>query len=381
VFVFNWCGVRLLRWKSCLLNTNFISVSETKNPTSAPLGYKILYRYATALLQAAGCTEPIAHCVATVLIEGDLLGHDTHGLAQLPAYLGELEKGLMIGAGEITKTVRRPAVAHWHAHRLPGPYVVTQAIEWAKASSQEYGVGTVAIEHSHHIACLAAYLEAPARAGFLVEVFTSDPGAASVAPFGGTTAVMTPNPLAIGIPTNRYPPILIDVSASITTNAMTNRLAANNQRGAGQWWADHLGQPSDDPKVTQTSPPGTLLPLGGVDAGHKGFALGLMVEALTAGLSGFGRASDNIPSWGAAVLVRVTDPTAFGELKAFTRQTDGVVEQCLNNPPRDAQYPVRLPGHRGLERKNTQLQLGITLHPTILPKLKPWADKFEIQAL
>jgi LDH2 family malate/lactate/ureidoglycolate dehydrogenase len=371
----------LLRWKSRLLKTIANSVSETLKTSSDSIAYQVLFSYATTLLQAAGCTVPIAHCVATVLIEGDLLGHDTHGLAQLPAYLSELEKGLMIGAGEITKTVRRPAVAHWHAQRLPGPYVVTQAIDWAKERAIEYGVGSVAIEHSHHIACLAAYLEAPARAGFLVEVFTSDPGAASVAPFGGTTAVMTPNPLAIGIPTNRYPPILIDVSASITTNAMTNRLAANNQRGAGQWWADHLGQPSDDPKVTQTSPPGTLLPLGGVDAGHKGFALGLMVEALTAGLSGFGRTSEDIPSWGAAVLVRVTDPTAFGELKAFTRQTDGLVEQCLNNLPKDAQNPVRIPGHRGLVRKRAQLQSGITLHPTILPKLKPWADKFEIPAL
>jgi LDH2 family malate/lactate/ureidoglycolate dehydrogenase len=349
--------------------------------TLDPIAFKFLYRYACALLQAVGCSEPIAQTVASVLLEGDLLGHDTHGLAQLPAYLSELEKGLMKGDGEITKTVRRPAVAHWNAHRLPGPYVVTEAIAWAQMRAQEFGVGTVAIEHSHHIACLAAYLEQPARAGFLVEVYTSDPGAASVAPFGGTMAFITPNPLAVGIPTYRYPPILIDISSSITTNAMTNRLAANDQLGAGRWWADQFGQPSDDPKVTQTTPPGTLLPLGGVDAGHKGFALGLMVEAFTSGLSGFGRTSYDIPAWGAAVLVRVTDPSAFGDLKAFTRQTDGLVEQCLNNPPRDASQPVRLPGHRGLEYKREQLQQGVKLHPSILPKLKPWADKFDIQAL
>ncbi len=340
-----------------------------------------LHRYAVALLQAAGCTEVIANTVATVLLEADLLGHDTHGLAQLPAYLDELEKGLMLGDGEIIKTNRRPAVAHWNAQRLPGPYVVTQAIAWAQQAARDFGIGSVAIEHSHHIACLAAYLEVPARAGFLVEVFTSDPGAASVAPFGGTSAVMTPNPMAIGIPTKQFPPILIDISASITTNAMTNRMAANDLRAPGLWWADHTGAPSDDPKVTQTKPPGTLLPLGGVDAGHKGFGLGLMVEALTSGLSGFGRASYDIPKWGAAVLVRVTDPSAFGELKKFTRQTDGLIEQCLNSEPRDPMQPVRIPGHRGLQRKREQLQQGVKLHESILPRLLPWAAKFEIEPI
>ncbi len=344
-----------------------------------------LIQYASQLLKAAGCTDEIATCVAAVLVEADLLGHDTHGLAQLPAYLDELEKGLMQGKGEILKTVNRPAVAHWNAKRLPGPYVVTQAIAWATERAKEFGSGCVAIEQSHHIACLAAYLEAPAKAGYLVEVFTSDPGAASVAPFGGTKAVITPNPMAIGIPTRRYPPILIDVSASITTNAMTNRLAAANQTAPGLWWADQHGQPSADPKVTQTSPPGTLLPLGGVDAGHKGYGLGLMVEAFTAGLSGFGRASQTIPKWGAAVMVRVTDPRAFSGptegLSAFTEQTDFLVDQCLTNPARDPNHPVRLPGQRGLERKHEQLQQGVKLHPSILPKLKPWAEKFQIQAL
>jgi LDH2 family malate/lactate/ureidoglycolate dehydrogenase len=372
VFVFNRRSVRLLGWKGGLLKVLQYPVSN-------------LIQYASQLLRAAGCSDEIADCVASVLVEADLLGHDTHGLAQLPAYLDELEKGLMQGKGEIVKIVKRPAVAHWNAKRLPGPYVVTQAITWATERAKEFGTGCVAIEHSHHIACLAAYLEAPAKAGYLIEVFTSDPGAASVAPFGGTKAVMTPNPMAIGIPTNRFPPILIDVSASITTNAMTNRMAAANQSAPGLWWADQSGQPSADPKVTQTSPPGTLLPLGGVDAGHKGYGLGLMVEAFTAGLSGFGRADQTIPKWGAAVMVRVTDPRAFASssdgLNAFTKQTDFLVEQCLSNPARESNNPVRLPGQRGLERKQEQLQRGVKLHASILPRLKPWAEKFKIQTL
>jgi 3-oxoacyl-[acyl-carrier protein] reductase len=48
---------------------------------------------------AAGLDEPLARDVADVLVEGDLLGHDTHGLALLAAYLAELEAGRMARQG------------------------------------------------------------------------------------------------------------------------------------------------------------------------------------------------------------------------------------------------------------------------------------------
>jgi L-lactate dehydrogenase len=55
----------------------------------------------------------------------------------------------------------------------------------------------------------------------IVMIASSDPSDASVAPFGGLKAVFTPDPIAVGIPTDGEP-ILIDMSASITTNGMTS---------------------------------------------------------------------------------------------------------------------------------------------------------------
>ncbi|HRO61634.1 MAG TPA: Ldh family oxidoreductase, partial [Burkholderiaceae bacterium] len=49
-----------------------------------------LTAFAEALLTAAGLEADKARDVAEVLVEGDLLGHDTHGLGLLPGYLGEL---------------------------------------------------------------------------------------------------------------------------------------------------------------------------------------------------------------------------------------------------------------------------------------------------
>jgi L-lactate dehydrogenase len=75
-----------------------------------------------------------------------------------------------------------------------------------------------------------------------------------VAPFGGLRAVFTPDPIAVGIPTERDP-ILIDLSSSITTNAMTQRLRRKGERFPGTWAIDAEGRPSDDPAVVAADPP------------------------------------------------------------------------------------------------------------------------------
>src|SRR3546814_18826548 len=121
------------------------------------------------------------------------------------------------------------------------------------------------------------------------DVCSSDlPSVASVAPFGGTRSVYTPDPVAVGIPTSGDP-ILVDISASITTNGLTGRLHGEGRRLDHAWVIDADGNPSTDPAVLFTDPPGTILPTGGLDHGHKGYGLALTVEALTPALAGHGR--------------------------------------------------------------------------------------------
>ncbi len=331
-----------------------------------------LVALAERLLAASGVSATIARDVAQVLVEGDLLGHDTHGLNLLAGYLRELAEGRMRADGEPAIVAERASVATWDGRRLAGPHLVRRALEWAAPRARAHGAATVAIRHSHHIACLAAYLEAPARDGLLVLIASSNPAVASVAPFGGTQAVFTPDPVAIGIPTSADP-ILIDVSASITTNGMSARLARAGERGPHPWWLDAAGGPTDDPAVLFATPPGTILPLGGLDAGHKGYGLALTIEALTSGLSGWGRA-DGPTGEGAAVWVQVYDPQAFGGAGAFVRESDWVVSACRGSAPRDPGTPVRMPGERGLARKRAQLRDGVALHAGIVPALAPLAQ-------
>jgi L-lactate dehydrogenase len=335
-----------------------------------------LVGFAHALLAKAGMRDDMARDVAEILVDGDLMGHTTHGLAQLAGYLGELDKGAMRKDGAPIVVTSRPATQAWDGQRLPGPWLVLRALDAAATMAASQGSGTVSIRRSHHIACLAAYLKRATDRGLVMLLACSDPSGASVAPFGAVSPVFTPNPIAAGIPTGGDP-ILLDISASYTTNGLTARAHKAGEKLPHAWMQDARGQPTNDPAVLFSEPKGTLLPLGGLEAGHKGFALALLIEALTGGLAGHGRA-DPSEGWGATVFVQVLDPAAFGGRDALLRQTNWIADTCHRATPRPGGPPVRLPGERGLALMRKQREEGIALHPAIMPSLAPWAERYGV---
>lgn len=335
-----------------------------------------LVAFGAGLLARLGVDAEKARVVAEVLVEGDLLGHTTHGLALLPQYLGELEKGTMAKTGAPRVIADFPAAVTWDGGRLPGPWLTVKAIEVAMERARVNGTCTVVIRRSHHIACLAAYLKRVTDRGQMVVLTCSDPNASSVAPHGGRADVFTPNPIAAAWPT-AGDPVIFDMSASITTNALTKRLQTEKKPFPGKWALTPEGEPTDDPNVMYADPVGTLLPTGGVDHGHKGYALALLVEALTGALAGHGRA-DPKEGWGATVCVQVYEPKLFAGEEAFRRQAEGVAAKCRATPPRAGFERVRLPGEAGLRKREEQLAKGVALYPSILPALRPWAEKLGV---
>jgi LDH2 family malate/lactate/ureidoglycolate dehydrogenase len=336
-----------------------------------------LILYIEALFLAAGMDADKSAIVAQLLVEADLMGHTTHGIAQAPAYLSGLENGLMLGTGDPIVVSDRGATITWDGQRISGVWLTAMAIDLAVDRAKKYGTATMAIRRSGHIACLATFLTRATEKGCMIELASSDPSIVSVAPYGGTKPAFTPNPIAIGIPTNKNP-ILIDISASITTNGLTGRLFSEGKKLPGDWVQDKSGRATNDPAVLFTEPPGTILPIGGKEYGHKGFGLALMIEALTQGLSGLGRA-DPPEGWGAAVYLKVTDPSAFGGMDEFTRQTSWLAESCRNNPPAEGVDNVRLPGDNAILNKAEAIANGLELYPGLLDGLKTFSENYNIR--
>ncbi len=332
--------------------------------------------YARALLEAAGLETEKAQTVADVLVEGDLMGHTTHGLQLLEPYLTDIEKGGMTKSGKPGVVADFPAAVTWDGRRLPGPWLVVKALELAANRARLQGTCTVVIRRCHHTACLAVYVKAIAEQGLMALLTCSDPTCGGVTPHGGRKSLYTPDPLAAAWPTDGDP-VIMDISMSIGTNGMTKRLFAEGGRFPGLWAVDGNGKPTDNPADLYGDNPGALLPMGGLDHGHKGYAMGLMIEALTSGLAGVGRA-DPPEGWTANVFVQVIDPALFGSREDFKRQTTWLANACRATPTRPGFERVRMPGETGLRKRAEQLKTGVKLYPGIMEALAPWARKYAV---
>ena len=320
-----------------------------------------------------------AGTVAELLVEADMLGHDTHGLELLGSYLEELESGAMTPAGEPEVLSDRGAALVWDGGWLPGIWLTASAVDRACERARRHGLAAVAVRRSHHIGCLQAYLGRATAGGQVAMIACSDPSSRSVAPHGGVSAVFTPDPLAVGLPTGGDP-ILIDMSTSITTNALSERLHAAGRRFPGAWVQDREGRPGDDPAVLFAEPGGTILPTGGRDHGHKGYGLALMVEALTQGLSGYGRA-EAPDIWGASVFVQVFEPEAFAGIAPFLRQSGWIAAACRGAEPAPGVAAVRLPGQSALERRRQALARGVPVADAVRDEVDAWASKLGVDPL
>jgi LDH2 family malate/lactate/ureidoglycolate dehydrogenase len=336
-----------------------------------------LVAFACALLIAAGMDTDKARSVARLLVLTDAMGRRTHGLAMATLYLADMHKGGMqlSGAPQVIKDNGISAV--WDGNYLPGLWLVERALEAAMPRAAQHGMAAIAIRRSHHIGCLAALVKQAADRGFVAQIANSEPSAQRVAPYGGTEALFTPNPFAVGYPGSEHP-VLVDICASITTTSMTRQKHAAGEQFEHPWLLDAQGTPTRDPAVLEhTVPRGSLQLMGGQEYGHKGFGLSLMVEALSQGLSGHGR-KDAPKRWGGNVFVQVIDPDLFAGREAFAEQMDYLAQRCRSNRPIRADQPVRLPGDQAARGVAAAQEQGISYDTNTWSAISQWAQRLGV---
>lgn len=347
------------------------------NTPSKRFDYDELLSFVQHLFKQVGADDELADIVSKTLIEGDLLGHSTHGVNLVGGYLSSILDGHAQVDTRLFKTLSSSgASALFDGNYVLGPYCVTKALEFATRAALEQGIGIAVVRRSHHIGCLAAYLKVITDKGLMPFIYSSDPSVASVSAHGGIDPMFTPNPIAVGIPTEDAP-ILIDVSMSTLTNAFVAKTRSLGEKLPHPALMSNEGKTTDDPEAFFATPPGSILPLGGLEFGHKGFALGLMVEAMTSALGGHGR-KDAPTAWGASVCVMAINPELFAGLDAFKQETSFLADKVLHSKPVEAARPVRLPGASGLSRREDNLRNGVVLPEFVIAQLSKAAEKLNV---
>jgi LDH2 family malate/lactate/ureidoglycolate dehydrogenase len=293
--------------------------------------------FATALFRAAGATEVPSRVVARHLVESDCRGVPSHGLLRVTQYLAEIETGEIDPAALPTRERASGARVWLDGNRCFGPVAGSAAVDEAVAVTAVAGMGVVTVRHTGHAGRIGDYVERAAHSGLVAVAYCSGPRSGHrVAPFGATEGRLSTNPIAFAFPTPSEP-IVADFSTSAVPEGVVRRLHELGlpvPEGALQ---DPAGRPTTDAGVLYATPPGTILPLGGSGFGHKGFALGLLVEVLATLLAG-----DETPDAGryGNNLALIT----IGVDAGFRARAGRLANYVRSAAPADPARPVLMPG-------------------------------------
>ena len=296
-----------------------------------------LVDFSACLLEAAGSSLPNARAVAEHLVDSDLRGVRSHGLMRVAQYVDELERGEVDGWATPTVSHRAAAYVELDGRRCFGHVAAACAVNEAAAAAAEFGIGLATTTRAGHAGRLGSYTEALTERGCLAIAFCSGPRSGHwVAPFRGVEGRLATNPISFAVPT-KDEPFVADFSTSTVPEGVVRRLRTLGQPAPAGALQDAEGGPTDDPADLYKQPRGTILPLGGPVFGHKGYALGLLVEAMTTVLCGED-STDNSRFGNNVTIVAIT--TGRREQESAT-----ILGEYLRSArPQRADKPVLVPG-------------------------------------
>ena len=221
-------------------------------------------------LQAFGLNEQSIVDMQYGLTEPSLRGIDTHGMRLLDCYLKELAGGRANPRPEFKLHQPMPSAATLDADGSLGIVAGMHAMRSAVETAKTQGISAVAVKNSNHYGAASIYSLYAAKQGMIGLTFSNTD--ALIAPFNGIEAMLGTNPISMAAPGANGDTFCLDMACSQVAYSKVKYLMDN-------------GEPVDENCMHASSNEGQVGALKGV-GGYKGMGLTLMVQILTAILTG-----------------------------------------------------------------------------------------------
>lgn len=327
------------------------------------INHASLADFVTQIFLAAGSTQDVAREVADHLVTANLKGHDSHGVGMIPAYVGNLRRGLLVPDAHARVVHDGGAVLMIDGGMGFGQVVGREAADLAIARAATTGVVCAGVRNCHHLGRIGSYGERCAAAGYLSVHFVNVVGhAPQVSPFGGRERRMTTNPFCCTVPRPGREPLVLDMATSAIALGKVRVAHMKGEQVAPGALLDHQGLPTTDPGVMFAEPFGSLGPFGA----HKGYGLAVMCELLGGALAGQWTAQPGNPRDNTIVnhmLMFVVDPAAFGDggSTGFDDEVQAMVDYLHGTTPAAGFDRVRVPGEPERECQDRRRAEGIPI--------------------
>ena len=236
-----------------------------------------LARFVTAVYRRAGMPDDDAALVADTLVQADLWGHQSHGVLRTGWYLARLQSGAMHAKTKVERVVDGGAVAVIEGHDGVGQVVTMEATREAISRAKAHGVAAIAVRNSNHFGTCMYYTRVAAQQGCVMMLATN--GGPAIAPWGGIRKIIGTNPWSVSAPAGRHPPFMMDMANTGVARGKIYLARQRHEQIPLGWALTEEGEPTTDP---QAAIDGIILPM----AGHKGYAIALVMDMLSGVLSG-----------------------------------------------------------------------------------------------
>jgi LDH2 family malate/lactate/ureidoglycolate dehydrogenase len=337
-----------------------------------------LIDFAARLLVRRGVPLHDAEYIANVAVTAEAMGITTHGLVQLNAVAGGI--GNSIDPAKQPRIVKdKGASALIDGDGAIGQIAMRLATELAVAKAKEHGVAFIGVGNTSWIAALSVYLIPLAKQGLLAQVWCQSSQCQDCAPIGGIDPRLSTNPIALAFPTGGDP-VVADFSTAAVSMGATSRMARSGQKAKHPIFMNSEGRITTDPAAMVdakgTRGGGSILFWGGESEGHKGYAMSLWCEAMTA-MSG-GRTNDPKAPSRQSFSLMVLDPESFAGREYFEGQIQHLISWLRSSRLRPGHDRIRLPGQRGQESLRRAEKEGVPVDEKVLAGLNALAGKYEI---
>ena len=307
-------------------------------------------------LRGIGYDAEEAHIIADHVIDAALCGYEYSGLAKIlnipehPRFAQPRRPMTILHETEVSAIYdggnNNGMVAMYHAARA------------AIAKAAAHGIAIIGVTDSWMSGRSAYFVEMIARAD-LVAIHTASSGGA-VAPHGGSRPVLGTNPIAFALPGDDGPLVLdMGTSAFMGTDlALRVRLGTPLPEGVA---IDRDGNPTRDAKEARD---GALLPFGG----HKGFGLGLIVQAFGL-LGGAAAVADNDDGY----IFIAFRPDLLVPLADLKRELAALIARVKAVPPLPGFTEIRIPGEQSAKNRVRLAREGLEIDSLVYDRLNALA--------
>ena len=334
-----------------------------------------LSAFCTSVFASLNVPPDDAALFADSMVAADLWGHQSHGVIRLPWYARRLQAGAMHPVTEPETIVDAGSIAVIDGHDGIGQVLAARATAEAMRRAKQHGIGAVAVRNSNHFGTAMYYSLMGVPNGCVVMVTTN--ASPAMAPWGGREKRVGTNPWSLAAPAGRHTPMVLDIANTAVARGKIYLARQKGQDVPAGWALDADGNPTTD---AEKAVAGLIAPM----AGHKGYAIAVMMDMLSGVLTGssFGVGVEgpyqSEKRSGCGHLVIALDIAAFMSPAEFAARMEQLIEQLKSTPLASGTAEIFYPGELEARNAERHRREGLVLPKQTMVDLDRLADELGV---